>query len=218
MVGKTIIEIDNWKGKKHYLWFNQYPVHYYSINKTIDITNFYNYIKEHKLSFYIPLLYLVNRALNQISEFRLRKEGDTVIMYDVIHPAYTVMTDDGIFDNCENEYHEDFKTFYKLATSAIQNSKSGVKEDKPYNDESRFDQFYFTSLPWIDFLGNTHPMPHNDSDYIPRIVWSKYTNNNGIITMTMGIQVSHSLVDGYPLALGFMKIQELLNNPSDYLK
>lgn len=212
-----IIDIDTWEGKKHYLWFKEYPVHYYSIYKTIDITKFYQYIKTHTLTFFIPLVYLVNRALNEIREFRLRKIGENVIEYDVIHPAYTIMTEEGIFDNCEHEYHQDFEVFYSDGLKAISEAKIGV-QDKPYNDATRFDQFYFTSLPWIDFLGGTHPMPHNDNDYIPRIVWSKYSNNNGIISLTMGIQVSHALVDGYPLALGFINIQEFLNNPEKYLE
>lgn len=216
-MSRKIIDIDTWVGRKHYLWFKDYPVHYYNIYKTIDISKFNDYIKQNDLTFFIPLVYLVNKALNEIPEFRLRKEGDLVTSYDVIHPAYTVMTNDNVFDNCENDYYDDFKEFYKAAQVAINIAKVGQIIDKPYNDENRFDQFYFTSLPWIDFLGGSHPMPHTDSDYVPRIVWSKYTKDNNVVSLTMGIQVSHALVDGYPLSQAFIKIQELLNNPEKYL-
>ena len=216
-MSKTIVNIDEWKGKKHYLWFKEYPVHYYGINKTIDITKFYTFIKANKLSFFIPLVYLANRALNEFTEFRLRKEGDLVILYDIIHPAYTIMTDDGIFDNCSNDYDEDFHKFYEIATKAVNKAKIGLREDVPYN-ENRYDQYYFTSIPWIDYLSGTHPMPHNDNDYVPRISWGKYTNNNGKITLPFGIQVSHAFVDGYPLAKAFIRIQEILDNVEEYLK
>jgi chloramphenicol O-acetyltransferase type A len=215
---KTLINFNEWKGKKHYLWFKKYPIHYYNVVKRIDITELYNYIKTNNLTFFIPLMYIVNRAMNEFEEFRLRQEGEGVYLYDIIHPAYTVMTEEGIFDNCDSNYSHDFKTYYEEATQAIAEAKIGVKEDVPYNDESRFDQYYFTSLPWMDYLSVSHPMPLDDSDYVPRICWGKYTKENGRITLSIGIQVSHAFVDGYPLSQAFNRIQEMLDRVEEYLK
>ena len=215
---KTLININEWKGKKHYLWFTKYPIHYYNVIKSIDITKFYNYIKANNLTFFIPLMYIVNSALNEFEEFRFRQEDGDVFLYDVIHPAYTVMTDDGIFDNCESNYSQNFYSYYDEATNAIAEAKKGVKEDVPYNDDSRFDQYYFTSVPWIDYLSASHPMPLDDSDYVPRICWGKYVKDNSMIKITIGIQVSHAFVDGYPLSQAFNRIQEMLDNVEEYLK
>ncbi|MDD3170917.1 MAG: CatA-like O-acetyltransferase [Bacilli bacterium] len=213
-----IIDIKTWKGRKHYEWFKEYKVPYYNVTMRLDITKFYNYIKKEGYSFFIPLMYIVNIALNEIEEFRLRIRGEEVILYDELSPAYTIMTDDGIFDNCENEFVKDFKEYYHLAKEAIIRGKKGIDDEKKYNDPNRLDQLYFTCLPWIDFLSVTHPMTDDNNSCIPRIIWGKYTKKDENVEITMGIQVNHALVDGKPLCDGFNKIQEFLNEPERYLK
>lgn len=211
------IDIKNWKGKKHYQWFIQYPIHYYNVTSRIDITTFMTFIKKNKLPFFISFLFLIHQALNGIEEFRLRVRNGTVVLYDVIHPAYTVMTKDGIYDNCENEHDDDFPTFFKKATQAIDIAKQGLREDKPYNDLNRMDQFFYSSLPWIDYTGCSHPMVHDDTAFVPRILWGKYQQIGDKFEIALSIQVSHALVDGYPLSLGFMKIQEKMYHPEKYI-
>ena len=212
-----IIDINNWKGKKHYLWFKKYPAHYYSVTSKIDITKFITYIKTNNLPFFISLIYLVTKALNQIEEFRLREVNNEVVLYDVIHPAYTVMTDSGVYDNCDNNYFDNYQDFKVAAEKAINKAKIGVREDTSYNDYSRLDQFYISSLPWIDFTSVTQPMPDDATITVPRIVWGKYHQVDDKVMLTISIQVSHMLVDGYPLSCGFIKIQELLNEPERHL-
>lgn len=212
-----IIDINSWHGKKHYLWFKKYPIHYYGITKTIDITNFIKYTKANSLSFFVPFMYLINLALNEIEEFRLRVVDEKVILYDYIHPAYTVMTNMGIFDNCEHNFNNDFKTYYKEGQEAILESKKGLKENKSYNDLSKMDQYYFTSVPWIDFSSITHPMPNDDSAFVPRITWGKYFVNENNFKISLNLHVSHALVDGYPLSQAFIKIQEYMDNSEKYL-
>ena len=213
-----IIDINNWKGRKHYLWFKEYPVHYYSVTNKLDISNFYRYIKANNLPFFISIMYLVTKALNQIEEFRLREINNEVVLYDVIHPAYTVMTSSGVFDNCDNLYDDDYQTFKAYADTAITKAKVAVNEETSYNDYSRLDQFYISSLPWIDFTGVTQPMPNDATVTVPRIVWGKYHYEGDKMVLAISIQVSHMFVDGYPLSSGFIKIQELLNEPERYLK
>ena len=53
---------------------------------------------------------------------------------------------------------------------------------------------------------------------MPRICWGKYVEQNEKYQLTLNITVSHILVDGYPLAKAFNKIQELLDNPDDIMK
>ena len=37
---RKIIDVKNWKGKKHYEWFIKYPAHYYGITKKITKIHF----------------------------------------------------------------------------------------------------------------------------------------------------------------------------------
>lgn len=214
---KTFIDISTWKGKKHYEWFIRYPVHYYNVTKEINISKFLSYLKgktinDTKVSFFIAFLYIVTKGLNEIEEMHLRIQNGKVIKYDLINPAYTIMTDAGVFENCDNEYDEDFKTFYLKTKTAIDKIKHSIN-DFPYNNLNEFNQFYMTCLPWIDFTGLFHPMPNDDSAFVPRICWSKYYERNGETFIALNIQVSHALVDGYPLSQAFIKVEEYLNMP-----
>jgi len=210
------IDINNWKGKKHYLWFKEYAQPYYGITSKIDITKFFNHIKNNNLPFFASLTYLITKALNEIEEFRLRIVDERVVIFDIIHPAFTIMTNDRIFDNCEVQLDE-FPKYLKDIKEKIEDAKLGIKEDVSYNDKTRYDQYYISSLPWIDFTSTSHPMTDNKEDSVPRVVWGKYNIENDKVTLSLGIQVNHALVDGYPLSLGFLKIQEYVNNPDMYL-
>lgn len=211
------IDLTTWKGIKHYEWFRKYSEPTYTMTCDIDATKVYEYSKTHQLSFFITFLYLINKALNEIEEMRLRVEDDKVYIYDIIHPAYTVMTNDDIFDNCEHEYDDNFEVFYKRAKEAIEVAKKGVRQDKSYNDLNRYNQYYFTCLPWIKFTSLTHPLPHDNTFSVPRIAWGKFELVDGKYIMPLNICVSHSLVDGYPLAKAFNNVQYYLTNCQKWL-
>lgn len=213
-----IIDINNWKGKKHYLWFKNYPTPYYSLTTRLDLTRFLRYIKENRFPFFVSFMYIANIALNEIEEFRLREVNNQVVLYDVIHPAYTIMTKDMVFENCEHEFCFDYFEYKARAEEKIAIAKQGLKEEKSYNDLTRLDQYYFTCLPWLDFTSVTHPMPNDVTITVPRIAWGKYIEENGKTTMALNINVSHALVDGYPLARGINKIQEYLNQVERFIK
>lgn len=219
---RKIIDVKNWKGKKHYEWFIKYPAHYYGITKKIKITNLIKYLENEKNNnnknlFFITMLYFVTTALNNIEEMRLRVENNEVVLYDVVNPAYTVMTGDGVFDNCDSLYDKNYDKFYELAKIAIDKRNKHIDEDASYNDLSKFDQYYITSLPWIDFDSMIHPMPNDDSSYVPRICWGKYYQIDNEYYIDFNIQVSHALVDGYPLSLAFLEIEKYLNSPKKYI-
>ena len=61
-------------------------------------------------------------------------------------------------------------------------------------------------------------MPNDATLTVPRIAWGKYVEENGKTTMALNIHVSHALVDGYPLAQGFNKVQEYLDQAERFIK
>ncbi|MFA5481269.1 MAG: CatA-like O-acetyltransferase [Bacilli bacterium] len=213
-----IIKVEDHAGRKHFNLFNQYSDPTYGITAQVNITNFYRYVKSHQLPVYLSLIFLVTKALNQITEFRYRFDGENIRLYERIDPAFTIMTDIGLYDNCDIvDIRGDFPTFLADAKDAIAIIKTGSDLAKPQADE-RLDQFYYTSTPWIEFLAITHPMNNGLFAYIPRVTWDKFHIESDCITMHLNIIVHHALVDGKPLADGFLKIQEYLSNPEQVFK
>ena len=60
-------------------------------------------------------------------------------------------------------------------------------------------------------------LPNDDSSYVPRICWGKYYQIDNEYYIDFNIQVSHALVDGYPLSLAFLEIEKYLNSPKKYI-
>ncbi len=212
-----VINLETWKGKKHYLWFKKYEMPCYCFNKNLDVTNVCEFTKKNNLSFFITLLYLFTKALNEVEEMKLREVNGEIVLYDVIHPAYTVMTDEGVFENCDNEFNEDFNVFYESAKKAIERVKKGTNNNS-YNDYSRLDQYYFTCVHWTSFTSATHPVILDETLSVPRIGWCKYELINGRMQMAISFGVYHALVDGYPLCMAINKMQEYLDKVDKIIK
>ncbi len=214
------IDVKNWNREKTYNWFKTFSNSTYSCSVVMDVTKLVGHIKEIKESFFIDLLYIIVKGLNSIDEMRMRLVDNIPVIYDDIHPAFTVMTKAGTFENVRHKNKSDFKAFYKTASEKIETAKNQEyikKED--YNPKNCYDEYYITCLPWISFAQLTHPIPDNvQSQCIPRICWGKYEEKNGKYELMLNITVSHIFVDGYPLSKAFQKIQELLDSVEEVLE
>jgi len=212
------IQLDTFLGRKHFLWFKEYREPTYGMTSQVDITAFHTYVKQHGLPVFLSLVYLVTKALNEVTEFRYRYDGTDIVLFERIDPAFTVMTDVGHYDNCDDvNIRGDLKMFLQDAAPEVARVKSGRQLEKPQHDE-RLDQFYISSCPWVEFLAITHPMNDTLFSYIPRLSWDKFHIDNSRVTMHLNIVVHHALIAGKPLADGFLKIQEFLNRPEVVLK
>ncbi|MGE5455949.1 MAG: CatA-like O-acetyltransferase [Ignavibacteriales bacterium] len=214
------INVVNWERKKQYEWFKDFSNPCYDVNVRMDVTKLVEHTKKNNQSFFINMLYIVVKGLNSVEEMKMRLVDGEPVVYDYINPAYTVLTNSGTFENVRHQNYEDYKEFYSVASTSINNAKEQLKTtEENYNPENCWDEYYITCLPWLDFSHVSHPMPDNKSSQsIPRICWGKYTNNNGKYELTLNITVSHLFVDGYPLSKTFIKIQELLDDAQNILK
>lgn len=213
------INIENWDRKKQYDWFINFSNPCFALDVRMDVTKLVEYKKENNLSFFICMLYIVVKALNNFDFMRMRLVDGKPVLFDDINPAYTVMTDGGIFENVRHENYKNFYDFYEVANNVIENSKRQIKTtDENYNPENCWNEYYITCLPWLDFLHMAHPMPDDKSSLsIPRICWGKFIKNNEKYELTLNITANHLFVDGYPLSKVFNTIQEMLNDVENVL-
>lgn len=208
-----IIDPNTLLNKKHFDLFNTYDDPTYSLNVTVDITAFYHYVKANNLPMYVSLIYLINNSLNKIKEFRYRYIDGELRLYEYVDPAFTIMTDVGAYDNCDDVLiHQDFKTFVKEATRDIDALRDGSGLSRPQQD-TRIDQIYYSSIPWISYNAVTQVMHNNKFAYIPRIVWDKFKITDDKVTTNLTMQVHHAIIDAYPLSKAYLQVQEDLNKP-----
>lgn len=212
------IDIDNWNRKTTYDWFNSFSNSTYSVTVKMDITKLIKFTKETNSSFFANMLYIVVTGLNSIEEMRMRMYNGKPVIYDDINPAFTVMTKGLVFTNARFKNNKDYNIFYKSCRECIDGNYNNEYKQE-YNLEDKYDEYYITCVPWINFESATHPIPDDKhSQCVPRIGWGKYYKVNDRYEISLNIAVSHIFVDGYPLSCCFNKIQELLDNVDEVCK
>lgn len=208
------VDVENWNRKEHYNYFKKIDYPHFNICANIDITNFYRYIKENKLPFFISILYAVTKTANSIKEFRFRIREDGLIEHEIVSPSFTVMTEGEVFSFCSVDFVDRYSDFKANSLEEIEKTKNKVTiEDEPGRD----DLLYITSIPWISFTNITHPIQMKPVDSIPRISWGKYFEEGNKIKLPLSVQAHHALVDGIHVGKFFNSIQEILDNPIKYL-
>ncbi|WP_163193003.1 chloramphenicol acetyltransferase [Clostridium thermarum] len=209
------IDMETWKRKKHFDFFNQFDYPHFNVCANVDITETYNYIKEKQYPFFVSIVYVTSLAANAIKEFKYRIREGQIVEHDLVNPSFTVMAEDEVFSFCTSKFSNDYEAFKTIAANAIERTKNNVSlEDEPAQD----DLLFITSLPWISFTSVTHPIHMNPTDSVPRIAWGRFFEENGRIKLPLSIQVHHALMDGVHVGQYFNYLQQILDNPGKYLR
>ena len=140
---------------------------------------------------------------------RLRELENMTVEYEVIHPNFTVKTEDGSFNNAGFDYTKDYQEFYERCQLAVEANNKETIIDGIYNDTS-YDKIYSSCLTTIDIVSVTHPIKASDksSTSVPRIFWDRYIKEDDTYYLTLNITVSHALVDGEELSKTFNLVRD----------
>ncbi|GAA4653074.1 chloramphenicol acetyltransferase [Anaerocolumna aminovalerica] len=204
------IDMESWNRKDHFHFFSQFSYPHFNICANLDITNYFKYIKEHDIPFFLSMTYLASKTANGIPEFRQRIREGKVIEHEIVKPAFTVMTESKLFSFCTTDYIDDFSMFKDCAMEAMEKVKNNIIiEDEPGED----DLLYITSIPWISFTSMEHPIQMNPVDSIPRLTWGKYFEENGRMKLPFSVQMHHALADGLHVGEYYNMLQEILEDP-----
>jgi chloramphenicol O-acetyltransferase type A len=199
------IDINSWPRKNHYLLFKDYLNPFFNICANIEITNLINYSKRKGLPFFATFLFYVMKVINRTPEFRYRIRTDGVVLHDIVHPSYTVMTDELLFRFVTTFFTNNIDEFIANVTIDIANSKKTVSlEDIDGVD----DLIYVSSLKWLSFTSVSHPYDNKKADSFPRVTWGKYFSENGKILIPLSVAVNHALCDGEHVAVFFNDLQK----------
>ena len=71
-VMKNYIKLDEWERKTIFNSYKGTDFPYVILGYDLDITKFYEYVKDNKLSLYFSLLYAVEKAADEVENYRFR--------------------------------------------------------------------------------------------------------------------------------------------------
>ena len=216
------IDLKTYKKRNQFNWFKTFDDPTYGFDVKADVTEIVKLSKERKESFFIYFLFAIMNGVNSVYEMKLREENNTIYQYDIIHPTFTVMTDEGVYQNTGCLMDFNFDVFYKRVRKTIDTAKHlkvGDDLDR-YEINKLMNVVYLSSLPNLSIISMRHPIPSKnyESMSVPRIFFDKYIEEGDKYYVTLNITVSHTLVDGYPLAACFNKIIEFVNNRDNFKK
>lgn len=209
-----IIDLATWKRRDHYNLYKNLEYPYLNISANVNIDNLYNWSKEQKISLFSCIAYLTSRAANQIPELRLRIRADQVIEHPMVHPSFTVLTDDETFGFATIRYSPDFSEFHQNVTAGIEATK---KNPTIHDEPGRDDMIFLTTMTWVSFTQISHPLPLNPPDSFPRITWGKFFDQGQQRLMPLSLLANHALVDGLHVGKFFELVQEWMNYPEQLL-
>jgi chloramphenicol O-acetyltransferase type A len=223
MENKQEIDLKSYPKRNQFAWFSTFPDPTYGFDVDVDVEAVVALTKERHESFFPAFFFIVMRAVNATKEMRLREEKGHVYLYDIVHPTWTVMSESGVYNNVGCEMSFDFPTFYDRVKKLTEEAKSLAPNGALNQDASveASNAVYATCLPQLEVVAMRHPTPSGNHDNlsIPRIFWDKFRKKeDGHYHLTLNITVSHTLVDGFPLADCFNSIKKECLEPEKILK
>lgn len=207
---KTLLDLENWPRKEHFLFFKEMDEPFFGITTTIDCTKAYKTAKQLGTSFFVYYLHKTIVAVNAIESFRYRIVKDAIYIYDTIDVSATIMREDKTFGFSLIEYSPDFEVFAKNTSEEIQriqNTSGLFTREFPNNN-----LIHFSAIPWINFTALSHARSYTFPDSCPKISFGKMmVDETGKRTMSMSVHVHHGLMDGYHVGQFVDYFQELMN-------
>jgi chloramphenicol O-acetyltransferase type A len=204
------VDVKTWPRREHFELYGAFDHPHFSMCANVNLTTFYQCVKERGLSLNVATVYVLTRAANAVQEFRYRIRDGEVVEHEVVHPSTTIMAEGDLFTFCTFDYTQDFTEFVASATEKI----ARVKEDPALEDEpGRDDLLYMTAIPWVSFTAFEHPMHLQPPDSVPRFAWGKIFEDGQCLKMPLGVQGHHALMDGLHVGKFYAEVQDYFDHP-----
>lgn len=207
---KSLLDLDNWNRKEHFLFFKQFEEPFFGLTVEIDCTKAYKTAKELGTSFFAYYLHKTMVAINAIESFRYRIIENEIYIYDNIDMSATIMREDNTFGFSLIKYSPDFDVFATNTLQEIERIQNTVGLfTREFIDVN---VIHFSAVPWINFSSLSHARSYTFPDSCPKISFGKMMiANDGTRTMSMSIHAHHGLIDGFHVGQFVDCFQELMN-------
>ena len=203
------IEIEGWKRRDLFRFYQSFANPNYSVSVSLDIAPLYRYAKENGQSFFLLTLFAIAKAMNAVPEMRQRfLDAESVAEYEVVHPSCPLAREGSdLFVQVLLPYRPTFREFREAAQPVIESVRNGTLSES--NFEAIPNLFCASCVPWFEALGtNSADYSFNQAEQV--LTWFKMSETGKI---TLSGRFNHSFTDGIHLAHFFEGIQNNFSNP-----
>lgn len=193
-----LVDLEDWPRRAHFQFFSGLAFPFYNVTSTLDVTGFYPWVKERRLSFYHSLIYATMAVMNGLPDYLYKIRGEQVVKHDRLDPSFVVMDQSThLLKILTVPFGGTVEEF--CARCARQEAEQR-EPFPPAESEARDDLVYISCLPWMSFTSLTNEMDTNPDDSIPRVTWGKFEEREGRLLLPYAVQLNHRLLDGWHLS------------------
>lgn len=204
------IDIDSWDRKRLFYNYLGTDFPYIILTSYIDVTKPLAFAHEHRISFNLVMVYLCNKTVDSIINYRYRFYKGKPFLIDHTRPTVNhIKKGEDIFVIGEGPWPcNDIVEFCK---KCHENQEAATPEDMQDRVRHKLDIINYTSLPWVEYTAFIRTIIHNGEDNAPKISFGKYKEKDGQILMPVSNQTHHGLMDGVHVGMFFEKLQKECN-------
>lgn len=213
----TPIDLNTWPMAQSFYYYTQIAPTSYTINVKMDVTLLRRTLKERDYKFFPAYLYLVTRVINQQKQLRAGVWDEVLGYWNTLIPAYPQFHDDDKttsllwteYKNCFQDFHEQY-----LYDTRMYGKSHGILSAKGIPPANTY---MISCIPWFSFDSfSLHN--HGIKDYyFPSFEAGGLIESSGKIQMPLSVTVHHATVDGYHLKVFFEELQQLMNQPDQWI-
>lgn len=208
ITGYTTVDISQWHRKEHFEAFQSVAQCTYNQTVQLDITAFLKTVKKNKHKFYPAFIHILARLMNAHPEFRMAMKDGELVIWDSVHPCYTVFHEQTeTFSSLWSEYHDDFRQFLHIYSQDV----ACYGENLAYFPKGFIENMFFVSAnPWVSFTSFDLNVANMDNFFAPVFTMGKYYTQGDKVLMPLAIQVHHAVCDGFHVGRMLNELQQFL--------
>ena len=193
---------------EYFDFFGSFTEPFWGINFFVDVSGAREFAADSRISLFTCLLYGIMKAANAQENFRYRIEENDIVLYDRIHPSFTVAREDRSFCFAFTEYTENFQVFAENLAKEIARVKK-MKGLFTSENDWRTDVVHFSAIPWIPFTGLTHARNFAFRDSAVKISTGKIEFKDGAFLMPLACYAHHGFADASHIGAFYENLHEL---------
>lgn len=205
-VNYTSVDLSQWKRKEHFQAFQSFAKSTFSQTVQLDITALLKTVKCNGYKFHPTFIHIITRLINAHTEFRMAMKDGELIIWDVIHPGYTLFHEETeTFSSLWSYYHEDLSQFLQTYSEDV----AHYGDDLSYFPKGFIENMFFVSAnPWVSFTSFDLNVANIDNFFAPVFTMGKYYTQGEKVLMPLAIQVHHAVCDGFHVGRLLNELQQ----------
>ena len=203
----TVIDEGTWPRTMHCYAFRKRVEPCFCVTFEVDVTGFYQFVKEKDLSFTLAMVYAICSCANKVEAFRYRFKEGKIVLYDHIDTSFTYL-------NLDIELYKVVEVPLKgtIEEYCAEAKKTADEQTAYFTGPLSPDVFQCSPNPWVSYTHISHTISGDSENAMPVFDWGKFYRKEDRLIMPVSVQGHHSFVDGLHIGKFAKELESYLSS------